>query len=208
MGQSRQFDEQALLDHAQEEFWSQGYEWTSIADVSHASGVGNGSIYAAYGSKLGLFLAVLNRYCDVRVALVDGLVSTHPGTFKQAVADYLDQIVAECTSHADLRGCLMLNSLAEMGAHHPEVITITQHAVTAMEQTWAHRVRRFRTAGEVTLSDDDVAPFAAHVVLVSQGLIQLSRTGAPAATLRAVAGTSSRMSAAAYATGRSSQSVR
>ena len=66
MARPRQYDEQVLLERAQDEFWVNGYDRTSIDDLAAATGVGNGSLYAAYGSKLGLFLAVFQRYCDGR----------------------------------------------------------------------------------------------------------------------------------------------
>ena len=105
MARTRRFDEQLLLDCAQEAFWVKGYDRTSIEDVSVASGVGNGSIYAAYGSKLGLFLAVFGRYCAGRIELVDSVVTAHTGDFESMVASYLDEVVADCTSHDDRRGC-------------------------------------------------------------------------------------------------------
>ncbi|TAJ49382.1 MAG: TetR/AcrR family transcriptional regulator [Herbiconiux sp.] len=195
MSRPRRFDEQLLLDHAQEAFWVNGYDRTTIEVVAAASGVGNGSIYAAYGSKLGLFLAVFARYCAGRVELVDSVVSAHHGDFESAVAHYLDEIVADCTSHADRRGCLMLNSLAELGARFPEVVTIGRSTLTAMEQVVAKRVVQAVDEGEMALTAPEVEPLSAHIVLVSQGLISLSRIGVSADELRGIASTSSRMSA-------------
>jgi len=195
MGRPRRFDEQQLLDHAQEAFWVNGYDRTTIELVAAASGVGNGSIYAAYGSKLGLFLAVFARYCAGRVELVDGVISSHHGDFESAVANYLDEIVADCSSHPDLRGCLMLNSLAELGTRFPDVVTIGRTTLSAMEQIVAARVVQAVVEGELTLAEPEIEPLSAHIVLVSQGLISLSRIGVPADELRTIASTSSRMSA-------------
>jgi AcrR family transcriptional regulator len=199
MSRPRSFDERRLLDCAQEQFWVNGYSPTRIEAVSAASGVGNGSIYAAYGSKLGLFLAVFSRYCAGRVALAESVVSAHEGDFESAVAAYLDAIVADCTAHPDHRGCLMLNTLAELGAHHPEVVVIGRDTLDAMERVIAGRIARGIADGELALDEGDIAPLSAHVVLVSQGLIALSRTGVPAERLHAIAATSSRMTARLHA---------
>jgi len=199
MGRPRRFDERKLLDHAQEAFWVNGYDRTTIELVAEASGVGNGSIYAAYGSKLGLFLAVFARYCAGRVELVDSVVSAHRGDFESAVAHYLDEIVADCTSHPDLRGCLMLNSLAELGTRFPEVVTIGRTTLTAMEQVVARRVIEAVDDGELEIAETEIDPLSAHIVLVSQGLISLSRIGVSADELRGIASTSSRMSALLHA---------
>lgn len=199
MGRIRRFDEQRLLDCAQEAFWTTGYDRTSIEQVSAASGVGNGSIYAAYGTKLGLFLAVFERYCEGRVSLVQDVVNRHEGDFESAVADYLDAIVADCTSHDDRRGCLMLNSIAELGSRFPEVLIIGNRTVTAMEASVGTRVRAGVDGGEILLDPDDVDAMSAHIVLVSQGLIQLSRLGVAEERLRSIAVTSSRLTALLHA---------
>ncbi|MGA1838023.1 TetR/AcrR family transcriptional regulator [Herbiconiux sp. 11R-BC] len=195
MARPRRFDEQQLLDCAQESFWVHGYDRASVEEISLASGVGNGSIYAAYGSKLGLFLAVFTRYCEGRVQLVDGVIRSHRGSFEEAVANYLDEIVADCTSHADLRGCLMLNSMGELAARFPEVVTISNRTVAAMEGIVSERVADAVAAGELELTRDEIEPLGSHIVLVSQGLIQLSRIGVPTERLRAIASTSSRLTA-------------
>jgi AcrR family transcriptional regulator len=194
MGRPRTFDEEQLLDCAQETFWANGYAATRVEDIGSASGVGNGSIYAAYGSKLGLFLAVFGRYCEGRVRLVDSVVSAHSGTFEEAVANYLDAIIADCTTHPDRRGCLMLNSIAELGSRHPEVVDISGRTIRALEEILQARVVQAISDGELALPAEESECLSAHIVLVSQGLIQLSRTGASTDKLHTIARTSSRMS--------------
>lgn len=194
MPRPRSFDEQALLDCAQEVFWTRGYDRTSIEDVSAGSGVGNGSIYSAYKNKLGLFLAVFKRYCNGRVNLVDSVIGAHSGSFESAVANYLDEIVGDCTSHSDLRGCLMLNSLAELGPRFPEVLRVGRKSTSEMEQIVGRRVARAVEEGELSLTDNEIHALGAHIILVSQGLIQLSRLGTPTTRLRSIATTSARMS--------------
>jgi len=194
MGRPRRFDEQALLDCALEVFWSQGYDRTSIEDISVVSGVGNGSLYAAYGSKLDLFLAVFERYCDARVEVVRRVIDEHRGDFESAIAHYLDEIVSDCTSHDDRRGCLMLNSVADLGARFPAVVSVGARAMTAMDGIVAGRVAEAVAAGDIELQPEEVAPLGSHIVIISQGLIQLSRIGVPVSRLRTLARAASRTS--------------
>lgn len=194
MARPRRFDEEALLDAAQELFWVQGYDRTSIEDIAAASGVGNSSIYAAYTSKLGLFLTVFNRYCDGRVALVEQVVAAHVGSFEEAVGDYLVQIVRDCTSHEDRRGCLMLNSISELGGHHPEVVAVAERTIARMDAVLSRRVAESVESGEIALEPDRVEALGAHIVVLSQGLIQLSRIGASEAKLRSIARASQQLS--------------
>ncbi|MFJ2369870.1 TetR/AcrR family transcriptional regulator [Microbacterium sp. NPDC087665] len=186
MARPRSFDEQVLLDGAQDLFWKNGYERTSIDEIAATAGVGNGSIYSAYKSKLGLFIAVFERYCDSRVALVDEILAGHDGPFEDAVENYLDEIIRDCTAHEDRRGCLMLNSIAELGSRFPEVLAIGARSNARMEDLLVARVASSANSGEIRLGTDGIRPLAAHIVLVSQGIIHLSRTGVAVAKLREV----------------------
>ncbi|NUR84214.1 MAG: helix-turn-helix transcriptional regulator, partial [Nonomuraea sp.] len=62
MARTREFDTDAAVERAMDVFWSRGYAATSIQDLVEATGVGRGSLYAAFGSKEGLYEAALLRY--------------------------------------------------------------------------------------------------------------------------------------------------
>lgn len=61
MGRSRGFDEREVIAQCAESFLLTGYEGTSIDDLVHATGLHRGSLYKAFGSKRGLFLATLRQ---------------------------------------------------------------------------------------------------------------------------------------------------
>ena len=44
-----------VLDAAMHTFWRKGYEGTSAQDLVDATGLGRGSLYAAYANKHGIF---------------------------------------------------------------------------------------------------------------------------------------------------------
>ena len=54
------------LDQALDVFWRNGYEGTSIADLTAAMGINPPSLYAAFGNKSGLFRKALDRYIEQR----------------------------------------------------------------------------------------------------------------------------------------------
>ncbi|GAC1573979.1 MAG: TetR/AcrR family transcriptional regulator [Sphingomicrobium sp.] len=57
-------DRDAALRAGVREFWHRGYHATSMKDLERATGMHPGSVYAAFGSKLGFFTAALDRYSD------------------------------------------------------------------------------------------------------------------------------------------------
>ena len=65
LGRPAAFDKEAALDVAMRLFWEQGYEGTSMADLSHAMGIHPSSIYAAFGDKQALFALAAKRYIEV-----------------------------------------------------------------------------------------------------------------------------------------------
>lgn len=59
MARTRAFDTDAALRISAELFCRKGFEGTSVDDLVTATGVQRGSLYGAFGSKLGLFRTVL-----------------------------------------------------------------------------------------------------------------------------------------------------
>jgi AcrR family transcriptional regulator len=177
----RTFDDAAVTSAAREVFWTRGYERTSMSDVAEATGLGNGSLYAAFGSKLALFIAVLDAYCLTRIELAQRAMAT-PGSAADAIRTFLEAIVADCASQPERRGCLMLNSIAEFGSREPQVLELCRRTNERMESAIEERLRGMDAPLPVSTQ-----LLAAQVLLVSQGLIQASRLGTPVSRLRDIA---------------------
>jgi AcrR family transcriptional regulator len=64
MGRPRSFDTTAALRAVEEQFRATGYAGTSLDDVAAATGLGRGSIYAAFGDKHELFMRSLEEFCQ------------------------------------------------------------------------------------------------------------------------------------------------
>src|SRR5436190_2124683 len=63
-GRPREFDIDEALDRALAVFWRNGYEGTSLPDLTEAMGINRPSLYAAFGNKEELFRRVLDRYAE------------------------------------------------------------------------------------------------------------------------------------------------
>lgn len=183
MTRTRSFDEEALLDAAIDLFWVEGYRGASLTVLSQSSGVANGSIYQAYGSKRDLFLLAFHRYCARRVAIVDQVVTerTHPSVEDIARA-LLSAIVDDCVRHPDRRGCLMLNMMGELGTD-ADVARIGLETIEAMEAAVAHALRETTSRA---VSDSEISASAATLVGLAQTLIQLHRLGRDTADLQPI----------------------
>jgi len=62
IGRPREFDRGAALEAAMLLFWRKGFAMTSMNDLCEAMGIRSPSLYAAFGSKEGLYLEALEHY--------------------------------------------------------------------------------------------------------------------------------------------------
>lgn len=182
MPRARSFDEDGLLDAAVELFWVHGYNAVSLADISRETGVANGSLYQAFGSKWELFLAAFRKYCTARIDAVAAAIQQPATDVGAAVDNYFDAILGDCAAHPDRRGCLMLNAIAELGGA-PEVAEIVSAAIARMHTDVANVLGALAARDA---QDASVATSAVHVVTLSQGMIHLSRVGTDPMGMRQV----------------------
>jgi AcrR family transcriptional regulator len=187
-GRPRAFDRDVALDRATRLFWAKGYAATSISDLTEAMGIGSPSLYAAFGSKEGLYAEALRHFGERFEALVWGNFRAASTAFEAVEALLLDSAAAFTGScgQNDPRGCMV--TLSAVGSEgHAElgerVRAARALAVTRVEQ----RLARAVTEGELA-SDVDVSGFARLVVAVQNGMSILARDGASRAELEAAAG--------------------
>lgn len=64
MARKASFDRAEILEKARDLFWRTGYHATSMKDLEAALNLRPGSIYAAFGSKEGLYAEALEVYAD------------------------------------------------------------------------------------------------------------------------------------------------
>jgi TetR/AcrR family transcriptional regulator, transcriptional repressor for nem operon len=144
----REFLLEEVLDKAVETFWSKGYEATSIQDLVESMGLNRGSLYAAFGDKQRLFLAVLDRYRQVVVKkLLDILSSNASG--KEAIRQFFLAVVEHIMTAGPLCGCLVTNSAIERGLSDPDTAKKVSMCLLQIEGGFYKTLVRARDAGEI-----------------------------------------------------------
>lgn len=107
MGRTRSFDESLVVSQAARAFLATGYEGTSVDALVAATGLHRGSLYGAFGSKRGLFVAAVrlaesDRLTDVEaldlllVALLE--VAPTDATVRGLCRDQVDSLPAPAAS--------------------------------------------------------------------------------------------------------------
>jgi AcrR family transcriptional regulator len=165
-------------------FWRQGYEGASLADLTEAMGINSPSLYAAFGSKEGLFRAVLQRYDDRRKDFMDKVLAAPDA---KSVAQLFLRGVAEFaadTSGLNPPGCLLLQSGLSCGDQAvPD--ELARHRAEK-ERALCERFARARDEGDLA-PDSDPAALARYLVAMSNGICVQASSGATARQLHEIA---------------------
>jgi TetR/AcrR family transcriptional repressor of nem operon len=192
MARPRAFDMDATLDGMLDVFWRKGFAGTSIPDLSAATDLLPGSLYAAFGSKDEMFRRSLGRYAAWLAARMPrdttGLAGIKAG---------LDTIVRLTVADRERRGCPMLNAIPEANALSSE----TQADITA-GLTWMRRYfeKRLREAQSETKASLDVDQMASVLLAAAVSIRVLGRSKLPQETLQQIADGASEAARNALAT--------
>jgi AcrR family transcriptional regulator len=108
-GRPRSFDRGRALERAMHVFWRQGYEATSVSDLTRAMGINPPSLYAAFGDKEQLYLEALGRYQQRRVESMAKWFDEEP-TAKAAVRRLLTEAATELARAGAPRGSMLVLS--------------------------------------------------------------------------------------------------
>ena len=183
-GRPRSFCVEETLDRAMTVFWRHGYEGASMSDLTAAMGINSPSLYACFGSKEGLFRAVLQRYDERRKKFMEDVVAAPTA---QAVAEsYLHGVAdfAVDTSGKNPPGCLLLQSGLSCGdSDIPH--ELARHRAEK-EDALRGRFEQARKSGELP-KGVTAAALARYLMTVSNGICVQASSGATAKELHEVA---------------------
>jgi len=143
MGRTRSFDTDQVLDAAAQLFGGRGYDATSVDDLVRELGLHRGSMYAAFGSKRGLFLAALDRAARIVPAETGRPAEAGPAAATSTTAE----------RHTGIQDLLLVGML-ELAPHDPEARRRLAELVPRVfgDQPAAIGVRLLARAG---LADND-----------------------------------------------------
>ena len=179
-GRPRTFDADAALDAALAVFWRNGYEGTSLTDLTAAMGINRPSLYAAFGNKESLFRWVMDRYADRGRALV-AACEAEP-TARGFVERLLRGLADRCTGCRGQTGCFLVQGAMKCGAAGDKVRRAAATRRHAMGTVLRTRFERALGDGELPPATD-AAALAGYFSLVIHGMAVHAADGADRAAL-------------------------
>ncbi|WP_436536379.1 TetR/AcrR family transcriptional regulator [Actinoplanes sp. HUAS TT8] len=176
MARPRAFDEQTVLDAAVRQFRTGGYAGTSLDDISAATGVGRGSLYASFGDKHTVFIKALHEY--VRQALIQ----THDeldGPDETAVDRLRAWILAGAgfvLRDDEHFGCMAGKFALEVGDNDAQAHEIILGVFTEQQRVLADCVAAAQRHGDLDPAADGCA-IACMILALNRGMDVMAKGG-------------------------------
>ncbi|QDQ13980.1 TetR/AcrR family transcriptional regulator [Streptomyces spectabilis] len=175
-GRPRSFDRQEALRRAMEVFWEQGYEATSMTDLTAAMGIASPSLYAAFGSKERLFQEAVALYSTTDGSAMARAFTEVP-TARGAVEAVLRANARAYTDRDRPTGCMIVLAATNCS---PGNAPVRDHLATwrrSGAEMMADRLRRGVDEGELPATTDTEAVAAFYTTII-QGMSVQARDGA------------------------------
>jgi TetR/AcrR family transcriptional repressor of nem operon len=184
MARPAAFDREQVLGQATAAFWEHGYFSTSINQLVEATRLQPGSLYAAFGSKEGLLLAVLDHYAAHSLGRLQTILAGAVDPL-DGIETFFEQLAREGGGGARRRGCLLVNTVLEVGRHNPVVQARVAKHLEEIEETLRTALEAAQAQGLVAAGKSPRS-LARFLMTTIWGLRVLGGTGADADSARQV----------------------
>ncbi len=147
MSRTKGFSESVALEKALDIFWQRGYHGVGLAELLSGMGIARQSLYDTFGNKRQLFIRTIEHYRNTRLAGALALLE-RDGSPTQNVKD-LVRFFEQLALDKRARGCLVANSLVEIGPHDTEIRTLLAETLGLLEKSIVKTLRRAQRLGEL-----------------------------------------------------------
>ena len=147
-GRPRNFDETEVLERAMDLFWQRGYRGLGLADLLAHMGISRQSLYDTFGSKRGLFLRTVEHYRSTYLARALDLLQdpeVPPLDRVRALLDFFEELAAD----RRCRGCLVANTIVELGSEDAEIAELLRETLALVEEGLYRALAEARRRGEL-----------------------------------------------------------
>jgi TetR/AcrR family transcriptional repressor of nem operon len=151
----REFDTDAAIEAALVAFRHTGYEGTSIQTLVEATGVGRGSLYAAFGSKEGLYLQALDRYRENYADPLIALLSTEAPALEM-IREILIGLVDEIVRDDRRLACLIVSAATERIHQDAQVASRIRTTTQGLEDGFTQLLTAAQATGEIDAAKDQI----------------------------------------------------
>lgn len=183
MGRPRKFEERMVLEAARDAFWTGGFEGTSMDDLTTATGLGKGSLYATFGGKRELFERVFAEHCAEAAEETHRQLDGPDAGAYERLRKYVANFNANPGPPSSRLGCLIAKTTAEIGATDPVIGTQTRAIFEELAKTLTTTIEAAQRHGDIAASADP-RKLGLLMLVALRGIEALGKGGVSAAMLK------------------------
>lgn len=185
-GRPRAFNREIALTVATHLFWKQGFEATSLSDLTEAMGISSPSLYAAFGSKDELYVEAMSHYREIYDEVVWANFQVAESARQAVSALLMDSAIGLCGDFGGRPlGCMV--ALSSIGSRlHIGLEELGRSARAVTLERLKARIEKSIQNLEIPATVD-AHSLARFIQNVQFGMSILARDGASIAELEEVA---------------------
>lgn len=175
MANTAKHNREEVIQKATLLFWEKGFHATSMRDLQDRIDMRPGSIYAAFGSKEGLFKEALKFYVEDSFKKLNNC--TKKFSPLQALKQFFISVVLNDDEQSPTEVCMLVKTLTELPPENTELIEEAKGYLKVMEDLFASLLVQAQEAGELD-SSKDTRRVARYLQMQLMGLRTYARTKA------------------------------
>lgn len=126
------YDREQVAAKACELFWRKGYHATSTRDIQHAVDMRPGSIYAAFGSKQGLFEVAIRYYLEWMSKRL-GQCLGETDAILPGLERFIHLVLIDERENFPCDVCMLVKANAEFDNESPELLALSRSLLERFE---------------------------------------------------------------------------
>lgn len=148
MARPQEFNEADVLESAMQLFWRQGFTNTTVKDLTRATHLQPGSIYAAFKDKRNLFLLSLDYYFENLYSALSCILQSEEAPLKR-IRQFFDFILSQKNDDKELKSCLLVNTLLEIPPDDREINQRVAQMFTKIEREFSEVLKLAQNNGSL-----------------------------------------------------------
>ena len=155
MGRQPAFERDEVLDKATQVFLSNGFQRTTIKDITKATGLQPGSIYSAFENKNGLYTEVVEHYTKREIQFLEKCIEEH-STNIAALKAFFKLAGKHITSRSPEAHCLLVFGLFEIPQAEKELRYYVQLKIQEIESRIYVLLVKAQENNEIVSDEDPI----------------------------------------------------
>lgn len=149
MPRPREFSAQDVLEKAMRVFWAQGYEASSLQNLTEAMEISKSSFYDTFGSKHELFISAIDHYNKTIAKHQAAAVIAEADTVKAGIAAVFRNAANSVIEGGENCGCFLNNCAGEVAPHDSVATKHLGAGIKHLEEAFYSALCKAQDCGEI-----------------------------------------------------------